>query len=160
MQRIICVPTLLTLIAAATPLIAQDDAVQKELKALQGSWKAVALEAGGQQFPNDALPDFTFVIGADGKCTGKMPQSEYTAKLTIDPSKDPKTMDNLHETGTEKGKTQYGVYKLERDKLTVCISRPGRAKSDRPKDFTTKDTRNVLFEFKRIKEAPIEEKRP
>lgn len=151
---------ILTILAIATPLFAEENDVRKELRALEGNWKAVALEVVGQALPNDALPDFTFVIGADGKSTGKMPQGEYTSKITIDPSKDPKTMDNFHESGSEKGKTQYGIYKLEGDKLTVCITSPGRAKSERPKDFTTKDTRNVLFEFKRLKADKTDEKKP
>ena len=149
MQRIICV-----LVVLATPLLlaAGDDDVRKELKALQGKWKAVALEAGGMPLPKEAIPDFTYTIGADGKATGKMAQSEYTATMTVNPKKDPKTIDNVHESGAQKGKKQYGVYKLETDKLTVCMTPPGAAVGDRPKDFTTKDTTNAVFVFERVKE--------
>ena len=148
MQRIICV-----LVVLATPLLltAGDEDVRKELKAMQGTWKAVALEAGGKPLPKEAIPDFTFIIGADGKSTGKMAKNEYTATITVNPKKDPKTIDNVHESGEQKGKKQYGVYKLEGDKLTVCMTAPGRAEGDRPKDFSTKDTTNVVFVFERIK---------
>ena len=63
MQRIIC-----GLIVLFVPLLALagDDAA-KELKALQGTWKAVACDAGGKPFPKDAVPEFTFFLGADGK---------------------------------------------------------------------------------------------
>ena len=149
MQRIICV---LVLLAIPPLLAAGDDDVRKELKALQGKWKAVALEAGGKPLPKEAIPDFTYIIGADGKATGKMAKSEYTATMTVNPKKDPKTIDNLHESGAQKGKKQYGVYKLEGDKWTVCMTRPGVAESDRPKDFKTKDSTGVLFVFERIKE--------
>ena len=150
MQRIICV-----LIVLATPLLltaGDDDEIRKELKAIQGTWKAVALEADGKPLPKEAVPDFTFIIGADGKSTGKMAKSEYTSTITVNPKKDPKTIDNVHESGAQKGKKQYGVYKLEGDKLTVCMTRPGVAEGDRPKDFTTKDSTNVVFVFERIKE--------
>jgi uncharacterized protein (TIGR03067 family) len=149
MQRIICV-----LIVLTTPalLAAGDEDVKKELKALQGKWKAVALEAGGQQLPKESVPDFMYIVGADGKATGKMPQGEYTATMTVNPKKDPKTIDNLHESGAQKGKKQYGVYKLEGDKWTVCMTRPGVAEGDRPKDFNTKGTANVVFIFERVKE--------
>jgi uncharacterized protein (TIGR03067 family) len=149
MQRIICV-----LIVLATPLLltaGDEDEVRKELKALQGTWKAVAFEAGGKPLPKEAIPGFTFIIGADGKSTGKMADSEYTATITVNPKNDPKSMDNLHESGAQKGKKQYGVYKLEGDKLTVCMTRPGVAEGDRPKDFATKDTANVVFVFERVK---------
>jgi len=139
MQRIIGV-----LVVLATPLLvaAGDDDVQKEIKALQGTWKAVALEAGGNPLPKEAIPDFTYTIGADGKATGKM---------AVNPKKSPKTIDNVHESGSQKGKGQYGVYKLEGDKLTVCMTPPGRAEGDRPKDFTTKGTTNMVFVFERVK---------
>ena len=148
MQRIICVLVVLT-----TPILlsAGDEDVRKELKAMQGTWKAVALEAGGKPLPKEAIPDFTFIIGANGKSTGKMAQSEYTATITVNPKKDPKTIDNLHESGAQKGKKQHGVYKLEGDKFTVCMTPPGSAEGDRPKDFTTKDTANVVFVFERVK---------
>lgn len=149
MQRFICV-----LVVLATPLLlaAGGDDVRKELKALQGKWKAVALELGGKPLPKEAIPAFTYIIGADGKATGKMAQSEYTATMTVNPNADPKTIDNVHESGAQKGKKQYGVYKLEGDKLTVCMTPPGRAEGDRPKDFTTKHTTNVVFVFERVKE--------
>jgi uncharacterized protein (TIGR03067 family) len=150
MQRIICVPLVLTtcLLLAAGP----DDDVRKELKALQGKWKTVAVEAAGKPFPKDIVPAFTVVIAADGKSTGQMPQGEFRFTITVNPKKNPKTINNLHESGDQKGKKQYGIYKLEGDRFTVCMTPPGSAESDRPKDFTTKDTTNVVFVFERVKE--------
>lgn len=150
MQRTICILVVLT-----TPLLlaAGNDDVRKELKALQGKWKTVAVEALGKPFPKEALPAFTVVIGADGKSTGQMAKGEFRFTMTVDPKKSPKTIENLHETGPEKGKKQYGIYKLEGDKLTVCITRAGSKESDRPKSFSTQDTTNVVFVFERVKEG-------
>jgi uncharacterized protein (TIGR03067 family) len=143
----------LTFVLASSRLLAADisDDVRSELKALQGEWKTVAVEAAGNALPKDAIPDFTFVIAADGKSTGRSPEGEYQATITVDPKKNPKSIDNLHESGAQKGKKQYGIYKLESDKLTVCMTRPGVAEGDRPKDFGTKDTANVVFVFERLK---------
>jgi uncharacterized protein (TIGR03067 family) len=154
MKRITCV-----LVVLATPLLLAgdtDEGVRKELAALQGKWKTVGLEAGGKPFPRGDVPDFTYVIGADGKCTGRTPEGEFRVTTTVNPRKDPKTIDNLHESGEYKGKRQYGIYKLEGDRLTVCMTPPGRVEGDRPKDFTTRDTTNVVFVFERVKE----EKKP
>ncbi|HEX3151464.1 MAG TPA: TIGR03067 domain-containing protein [Gemmataceae bacterium] len=149
MQRLICV---LVVLASPVLLVADtDDDVKKELKALEGSWKAVALEAGGKPLPKESVPDFTYVISVDGKATGKMPKGEYSATAIVNPKKDPKTIDNVHESGPHKGKKQFGVYKLEGDKLTVCMTAPGAAETDRPKDFATKDTAYVVFVFERTK---------
>jgi uncharacterized protein (TIGR03067 family) len=154
MQRIISVLVVLTtplLLAADT-----DDDVRKELKALQGNWKMVAGEAAGKPFPKDGVPDFAFVAAADGKSTGRTPQGEFQFTMTVNPKKNPKTIENLHESGEQKGKRQYGIYKLEGDKLTVCMTPRGAAEADRPKDFTTKDATCVVFVFERVKE----EKKP
>src|SRR5262249_6153892 len=96
MPRIVCI-----LIVLTTPMLltACDDDVQKELKALQGKWKTVALEAGGKAFPKDGVPDFTFIIRAGGKSTGRTPQGEYQATVSVNPNLNPKTIDNLHESG-------------------------------------------------------------
>jgi uncharacterized protein (TIGR03067 family) len=142
------------LVVLSTPLLliaADSDDVRKELKALAGKWKAVALEAGGKPLPKQAVPDFTFIVGADGKSIGQMPKVKYQAKVSVDPTKTPKTIDNVHETGVHKGKKQFGIYKLEGDKWIVCMTAPGAAQSDRPKSFDTKDTGNVVFIFERVK---------
>jgi uncharacterized protein (TIGR03067 family) len=141
----------LALLVFPATLIADDD-VKKELKALQGKWKAVALEAGGNSLPKASIPEFTYIVGADGKATGKMAQAEYTAAMIINPKADPKTIDNVHETGTQKGRKQYGIYKLDGDKWTVCMTPPGAPEGSRPKDFNTKGSGNVVFIFARIKE--------
>lgn len=154
MPRIICL-----LVVLAAPLLLRadtDDAVRKELKALEGTWKTVAVEAGGQSFTKDQIPAFTFIIGAEGKATGRTPQGDYRATITVDPNKNPKSIVNSHESGDQKGKKQFGVYKLEGDKLTVNMTPPGKAEADRPKDFATKDSASVLFVFERAKE----EKKP
>ena len=145
MHQLICLLFLL-----AMPLPATDDA-REELKSLQGTWQAVALEAMGNPFPKDRVPPFTIVIGTDGKCTGKMGQSEFSFTMTINPRKNPKTIENQHHSGPDKGKKQYGIYKLEGDTFTVCMT-PGGAPADkRPKDFNTKGTNNVVFVFERVK---------
>jgi uncharacterized protein (TIGR03067 family) len=149
LPRIICV-----LIALAIPVLVAADAddVRKELKALEGKWKTVAVEAMGMSFPKEVVPDFSFVVAAGGKSTGRTPQGEFSFTMIIDPGKNPRTIENRHETGPEKGKKQFGIYKLEGDKFTVCMARAGGAETDRPKDFATKDTNSVLFVFERVKE--------
>lgn len=147
------------LVVLAVPLLPAaggDDDVRKELKALQGTWKTVGLEAGGKPLPKEAVLDFLFIVGADGKSIGKMGKVEYRANVSVDLKKDPKTIDNFHETGASKGKKQFGIYKLEGDRWTVCMTPPGAQESDRPKSFDTKDSKCVVFIFERVKE----EKKP
>ena len=149
MQRIICV---LIVLAATMLLAAETDDVAQGAKALQGKWHTVAGEAQGKPFSKDGIPPFTIVIAGNGKSTGQMPKNEFRFTITVDPTKKPKTIENLFESGDEKGKKQYGIYKLEGDRFTVCVTPASSAKVDRPKDFATKDTKNVVFVFERVKE--------
>jgi uncharacterized protein (TIGR03067 family) len=153
MKRLLCLAAVLVCPSFA---LADNDDVQKELKSLQGSWKTVGMEVGGNPLPKDQIFSFTISVGADGKSTGKLVEEEFKFAITVDPSKKPKTINNVHETGDQKGKKQFGIYKLEGDKWTVCMSRPGAEEADRPKDFVTKDSPCVIFVFERVKE----EKKP
>jgi uncharacterized protein (TIGR03067 family) len=86
--------------------------MKKELKALEGTWKAVAMEAGGAAFPKESIPPFTFIVSADGKAISKSSFGNYEGSIVVESTKSPKTIDNLHETGAQKGKKQYGIYNL------------------------------------------------
>jgi uncharacterized protein (TIGR03067 family) len=149
MARIIFALVVLT---APVSLIAADDDVRKELDALKGTWKTVSAEAGGNPFPKAGIPRFTWIITDDGKTTARLPQGDFPVILTVDPNKDPKCLMNLHQSGNDKGKRQYGIYKLDGDKLTICVTPPGADEESRPKEFTTKDTPNVLIVLERLKE--------
>jgi uncharacterized protein (TIGR03067 family) len=149
MRRVLA---LVPLIFVSPILAADNDDVRKDLKALEGKWKAVAVEFAGNPLPKENIPDFSFVVAAGGKATGRTDQGEFQFTMTIDPKKAPKTIENSHESGPQKGKKQYGIYKLEGDKFTVCMSPPGAAESDRPKEFSSKDSTGVLFVFERVKE--------
>ncbi|MBT5705104.1 TIGR03067 domain-containing protein [bacterium] len=126
--------------------------MKEELSALEGTWKAIAMEAGGNPFPKESVPDFTFIVTASGKSTSKSPFGNYQSTISAEPNINPKTIDNLHDTGDQKGKKQYGIYKQEGDTWTVCMTPPGHSKDDRPKDFNTTGTANVVFVFNRNKE--------
>jgi uncharacterized protein (TIGR03067 family) len=76
---------------------------------------------------------------------------EYTCKPKIDADAKPfATIDLVIDDGPEeaKGKTSKGIYKIDGEKLTLCVSAPGK---DRPKEFTQVDDEAYLFELKKEK---------
>ena len=81
-----------------------------------------------------------------------MGKIEYQSKVSVDPNKTPRTIDNAHETGAQKGKKQFGIYKVEEGKWIVCMTAPGAAEGDRPKSFDTKNSTSIVFIFERVKE--------
>ncbi len=57
------------------------------------------------------------------------------ARITIDPSKKPKTIDYDVIDGPTKGKRHLGIYELDGDTFKSCFGAPG---AERPTDFTSK----------------------
>jgi len=98
---------------------ADDDAVVKELKALAGSWKLVAVEVDGKPILKDDLPAISFTLHPDGKSDVQSPDGKFQTKSVIDPAKKPKTLDIEYLGGPLKGQKQYGIYKTDGDRFTV-----------------------------------------
>jgi uncharacterized protein (TIGR03067 family) len=91
----------------------------RELKALQGRWRAVRLAHEKQDLPAQVVAGMTMVIENDvmknasgGRC-----------KLTLYPDRSPKEIDLVELRGVRsiKGRTNPGIYKLANDKLTICF---------------------------------------
>jgi uncharacterized protein (TIGR03067 family) len=141
---------------------ADDKTLQLELEALKGKWIAVSVTGADGLIPKEKWereqPAVTFkgegkavfsIKNSDGK------EAELQYIYTIDPSKSPKAIDLTNDGPSEqlKGKKQYGIYKLEKGKLTICVTgSPGATEEDRPKEFTVTDKRGLLEEFERPKD--------
>jgi uncharacterized protein (TIGR03067 family) len=130
---------------------ARADDAKDALKALQGKWKLVGGERRGKPIPEGEVPAGTVTFDKDGRVTASVPDYEMEGMVKFDPAKKPKTLAVTHTKGPDKDKKQFGIYKLEKDKLTVCVAPPGKAEEERPASFTTKDSDHVLFVFERVK---------
>ena len=129
---------------------ARDDDAKKAQPALEGTWKVVGMEAGGSKVPEADLEGSRWVIKGN-TYTFTLGGMIEKGKLRLDADKKPATIDVEITEGSDKGKTQVGIWKLENDRLTVCCAAAGD--KERPKEFATKTgTMQLLFAFKR--EAP------
>lgn len=95
----------------------------------------VSGSADGQPMSDELRKLMKRVCKGDEATTTMAGQVYFKAKITIDPSKKPKTMGYQMTEGFTKGKTQLGIYELDGDTFRSCFSAPG---DPRPTDFTTK----------------------
>jgi uncharacterized protein (TIGR03067 family) len=127
---------------------AKEDAVKKELEKLQGTWKVVKAIKEGRAKSDDELKEMHAVITADKltvKLTVKASEDlSETTPFTIDPSKQPTTIDL-----TIGKRTLQGIYELDKDTLKICVS---LEEDKRPTEFTSTDkSRTSLLILQREK---------
>ncbi len=132
---------------------AEDEALKKDLAQLQGEWTMVSGSADGQPMPDQMRKEMKRVCKGDEITVTMGDRVFLKAKITIDPSKTPKTIDYDMTEGLSKGKKQLGIYELNGDTFKACFSSPG---GERPKEI--KAGEGLTFsEWKRQKSAAVSE---
>ena len=130
-------------------LIAADGPKQdkeKAVKELQGTWDGVRADQGG----NKGQLGVVWEVKADKIIETRTATGEEIGewKYRIDPTKTPKEIDLTPSVGPAAGKTLKGIYKIEKDTLTICCV-AGKVKDpetkERPTEFDTKKRDGVLI---------------
>jgi len=129
----------IALVAALGGTTAADD--KAALKALEGTYLLVGLETKGFKLTPDALKkedpaERKLVIKGD-QIIATTKGKDDPATIKIDASKTPPHIDI---TSVKDGKTEvnHGIYKFEKDVLTICALEKGDPK-DRPTKFEAGD---------------------
>lgn len=136
-------------VAALATARADDDAVKKELKALQGKWVVVAAEQDGD--PLDRVVGGVMTIKDNNFHIKTKGGTELKGDLILRPTKSPKHVDMAHQDGPLKDKTWQGIYELKGDTLKLCYAEADSDK-ERPSEFKTlKNSKLLVFELKREK---------
>jgi uncharacterized protein (TIGR03067 family) len=111
---------------------------------IQGSWQGTKIEVEGRSAPADYVAKGKYIFKGKQLTMLEGDKQAGKATFTLDPAKKPKAIDLTATEGPGKGKTLYGIYRLEGDTLTLCIG------EKRPNEFTGAG-KAVLLEFKRAK---------
>jgi uncharacterized protein (TIGR03067 family) len=121
---------LTALCLGATPSAAQDD--RPEVASLQGTWLVESAHEGGQPIPKDRREKAKLVIEGsrftlqDGQMTSK-------GELTLHFTQKPKAADVFVEVPGNETVGILAIYKLEKDTLTICLTKV----KQRPTEFKT-----------------------
>jgi uncharacterized protein (TIGR03067 family) len=132
---------LLLVTAPPVALVRGEDAkeITGDLKTMQGSWG----------FDIDDVQASWLLEGDTLKA--RFNDMEYVCKLKLDPGASPRTIDFFVEQGPNDvvGKTTLGIYKIDGDRVTFCVRRPGEER--RPGEFKDVQDESFVFEIKRAK---------
>jgi len=129
---------------------AKEQAIKKDRKMIEGTWKIVALEINGNKSNDEDAKKLSVVNGADGTWT-IVSEGKEVAKGTnsFDPTKKPKTIDFTITEGGGKGNVHLGIYELGEKARKLCFAPPGK---DRPTEFTSvPGSEHILVSFEREK---------
>jgi uncharacterized protein (TIGR03067 family) len=128
-------PLVLVLFALACSATAQlpEPKKKSDQELIKGTWRVVALESGGKAQSEKAFSGNTFEFAKmNGQDTAILSERAYPQvkfNYSLDPNKSPKEI-NL----ATKGNKALGIYKLDGDDLTICVSLGGA----RPVEFVTR----------------------
>jgi uncharacterized protein (TIGR03067 family) len=132
----------------------KDEAIQKEMAKLEGSWQLISAETDGEKLPEERAKQIRVVIDK-GKHTvyvNDKPIDEGVA-FRIDPTKTPREVDDT----LKDGKKIRGIYELEGDTLRSCVAAAGE---ERPTKFSgEKGSGCTLRVFKRVTTADDRDKK-
>lgn len=118
-----------------------------DIDLLQGSWRIAELEISGQK-NSPTGDDARIEFSKDRLKSGKGAEL-FVVKL--ESGTNPKLIDFERIEGSEATQSLEGIYKLEGDKLTICVS-IGEGVRVRPTEFTGKqDSGCALVVLERIK---------
>ena len=118
-------------------------------KAVQGVWKPLKAELGGQPMTEDVLKMITLKL-QDGRYIVSVGGQLDKGTCTIDSSTQPKGMTITGTEGPNQGKTFPAIFELEGNTLRICYDLSGKR---RPAEFKSlAGTRLYLVTYLRAKE--------
>jgi len=122
---------------------------QTDLARIQGSWKGIKLEVEGKSAPAELVDKGKYVFKGNKLTIFEGDKQVGEATFSLDSAKKPQTIDLTPTEGKAKGKTMYGIYRIEGDTLTLCIG------EKRPTEFNGAGKAGLL-QFKRDQDGERE----
>lgn len=110
----------------------KDLTLDKGLKELEGAYRIVSAERVGKVAAKETIDPVRITIKGD-EFTLNLGGDEKKARIKVDATKTPHTIDISPADGPERGKTFPGIVKVEKGEVTLAYVE--KDKAERPKDF-------------------------
>src|SRR5271156_314856 len=115
--KLLSLAALLLFAVAAFP---QDETKTEHMK-FQGKWAIESAVADGKELPAEVVKVFAMTFKGDAY-TVSIGAEKTEGTFTLDPSKNPKTIDIVPDNGPDRGKKQPGIYEIDGDKIKICAA--------------------------------------
>src|SRR5436309_545271 len=112
----------LIVVGCGAAALADDPAVTVELKQHQGTWAATSSIFDGQPAPADLVRSIKRIVTGDHVVWERDGKRFAGTKVQLNPAPEPKTIDVIPDGGRNRGERILGIYKLEGDRLTICMA--------------------------------------
>jgi uncharacterized protein (TIGR03067 family) len=109
--------------------------VRKDRERLQGTWKVIAAETGGEKVPAKDLAEMFLIFEDDTIQVRENKKVQVSYRFKLDPERKPKEINFTYTSGPKKDRTDRGIYLFQGERLTFCIQEDPLA--PRPKVFDT-----------------------
>ena len=126
-----------TLTRGAAPVAAKTRASKKAAPAtpssapateFEGEWRLLSAVMDGKPMDQSNVQWVKRVTQGNQTTVYAGPQVMLKVEFTSDSSKSPKAIDYFNLAGSNKGKTQLGIYEFEEEVLKFCVAAPGAAR--------------------------------
>jgi len=118
-----------------------------DLERQQGTWVAVSFRRDGQDTPREIVQTITRTVAGAHVVWKRNGKNFAGTALVLDPGKEPKAIDVIADGGPARGKRVLGIYKIDSDKLTLCMADPDQP---RPREYKAeKGSGHTLMVFMR-----------
>lgn len=144
--------TLAILLIPALGAAAQEkNEIKTELKKFEGTWKIKSFDLTGKKesVPAEEREKIRLTFAGEKLSFKGTPQRDRETTIELDPSKKPPHITIRPPKDEAKGETILGIYRFDKDTLTICGS-----PKERPTEFAlTEGTQNGLLVLERVKET-------
>jgi uncharacterized protein (TIGR03067 family) len=125
---------------------------EREREQHQGTWRVTSFVSDGTGAPPEVVGKMSRVVEGDHVVWKRDGTSFAGTIVELDPAAEPKAIDVIPDGGKLKGQRVLGIYRLDGDTLTICMSGPDQG---RPGEFAAgKGSGRTLMTFRREPPRP------